>query len=78
MWTEANNKMYQKFEFKDFTEAFGFISKVALITEKMDHHATITNTYNLVELWLTTHDKGNTITQKDRLLAVKIDAIMNA
>lgn len=78
MWTEANNKMYQKFEFKDFTEAFGFISKVALITEKMDHHATITNTYNLVELWLTTHDKGNTITQKDRLLAAKIDAIMNA
>lgn len=78
MWTEANNKMYQKFEFKDFTEAFGFISKVALITEKMDHHATITNTYNLVELWLTTHDKGNTITQKDRLLATKIDAIMNA
>lgn len=78
MWTEANNKMYQKFEFKDFTEAFGFISKIALITEKADHHATITNTYNTVELWLTTHDKGNTITQKDRLLAAKIDAIMNA
>ena len=78
MWTEANSKLYQKFEFKDFTEAFGFISKIALITEKADHHATITNTYNVVELWLTTHDKGNTITQKDRLLAAKIDAIMNA
>lgn len=74
MWQEIENKLYQKFTFKDFVEAFAFMAKVAIVSEKMNHHATITNTYNTVELWLTTHDKGNTITEKDRSLAKKIDA----
>ena len=72
MWTEIDNKLYQKFTFKDFVHAFAFISKVAIITEKMDHHATITNTYNTVELWLTTHDAGNKVTDKDTKLAEQI------
>jgi 4a-hydroxytetrahydrobiopterin dehydratase len=78
MWQEIDNKLYQKFSFKDFVEAFGFMTKVAIISEKMNHHATITNTYSTVELWLTTHDKGNTITEKDRSLAEKIDGIVGA
>ena len=78
MWQEIDNKLYQKFSFKDFVEAFAFMTKVAIISEKANHHATITNTYNTVELWLTTHDKGNTITEKDRSLAEKIDVIIGA
>ncbi len=75
MWSETENKLYRKLKFKDFSEAMGFINRVALAAEKMDHHPTLTNTYNTVEIWLTTHDTGNTITAKDRELAKKIDAI---
>jgi 4a-hydroxytetrahydrobiopterin dehydratase len=75
MWQEIDNKLYQKFSFKDFVQAFAFMTKVAIVSEKMNHHATITNTYNTVELWLTTHDKGNTITEKDRKLAEEINAL---
>ncbi len=78
MWQEIDNKLYQKFTFKDFLEAFAFMTKIAIVSEKMNHHATITNTYNTVELWLTTHDKGNTVTDKDRSLAEKIDVIIGA
>lgn len=76
MWKEIDNKLYQKFTFKDFVEAFAFMTKVAIISEKMNHHATITNTYNTVELWLSTHDAGNKVTEKDIVLATKIDAIV--
>ncbi len=75
MWQEIDNKLYQNFEFKNFVEAFSFITGVAILSEKADHHATITNTYNKVELWLSTHDKGNTITEKDRKLAALIDGL---
>lgn len=77
MWQEIDNKLYKKFEFKDFIEAFSFMTSVAILSEKANHHATITNTYNKVELWLTTHDAGNTITEKDRKLANQIDATKN-
>jgi 4a-hydroxytetrahydrobiopterin dehydratase len=77
MWQEIDNKLYQKFSFKDFVQAFAFMTKVAIVSEKMNHHATITNTYNTVELWLTTHDAGNTVTEKDRKLAAQIDEINN-
>ncbi|MBO9620929.1 MAG: 4a-hydroxytetrahydrobiopterin dehydratase [Niabella sp.] len=73
MWEEKDNKLYRKFEFANFNEAFGFMTRVALIAEKMDHHPTWTNTYNKVELWLSTHDAGDTVTEKDRKLAKKID-----
>lgn len=73
MWTENDNKLYRKFTFKDFNEAFGFMTRVALAAEKMDHHPTWTNTYNLVELWLSTHDAGDVVTEKDHELAKKID-----
>jgi 4a-hydroxytetrahydrobiopterin dehydratase len=75
MWTEQNNKLYRKFQFKDFSEAFAFMTRVALIAEKMDHHPLWTNVWNTVELWLSTHDAGDVVTDKDRKLAAAIDKI---
>jgi len=73
MWQETNNKLYRSFEFKDFKEAFSFMTRVAILAEKMDHHPTWTNTYNKVEIWLNTHDAGDIVTDKDRELAKGID-----
>jgi len=76
MWQEKNNALYQKFEFKDFSEAFAFMTRVALEAEKMNHHPTWKNVYNQVEIWLNTHDAGDTITDKDKKLSAKIDALL--
>ncbi|MFM7223381.1 MAG: 4a-hydroxytetrahydrobiopterin dehydratase [Bacteroidota bacterium] len=78
MWTEQNNTLYRKFVFNNFSEAFSFMTHVALIAEKMDHHPTWSNTWNTVEIWLSTHDAGNTVTAKDTDLAAKIDAVLRA
>lgn len=75
MWKEENNTLYKKFEFKDFSEAFSFMTRVAMEAEKMDHHPSWKNTYNKVEIWLSTHDAGDTITEKDRKLAAIIDKL---
>lgn len=75
MWKEENNQLKRTFEFADFVEAFGFMSSVALVAEKMDHHPNWSNVYNKVEICLTTHDAGNTVTEKDRKLAAAIDKI---
>lgn len=69
MWLEENNELIAQFKFKDFKEAFAFLTEIALISEKMNHHPTWSNTYNKVEIRLSTHDAGNTITEKDRKLA---------
>jgi 4a-hydroxytetrahydrobiopterin dehydratase len=74
-WKDADNKLYRKFEFKNFSEAFAFMTRVALEAEKMDHHPLWTNVYNTVEISLSTHDAGDIVTDKDRKLAKKIDAI---
>lgn len=74
-WEEKNNSLYRKFEFKDFSEAFAFMTRVAMIAEKMNHHPKWTNTWNTVEFWLSTHDAGDTVTDKDKKLAEKIDAL---
>jgi 4a-hydroxytetrahydrobiopterin dehydratase len=73
MWEEKNNTLYKKFEFKDFSDAFSFMTRVALAAEKMDHHPKWTNEYNKLEIWLSTHDAGNVVTDKDRKLAGIID-----
>jgi 4a-hydroxytetrahydrobiopterin dehydratase len=78
MWKEINNQLYQKFEFKNFNSAFGFMSRVALAAEKNDHHPKWTNVWNVVEIWLSTHDAGNIITDKDRKLASLIEEIYQA
>lgn len=76
MWTEKDNTLYQKFTFKDFSEAFAFMTRVAIEAEKMNHHPLWTNVYNTVEMWLNTHDAGDTVTEKDHKLAKKIDALV--
>ena len=75
MWTEKDNKLIKTFEFKDFTEAFGFMCKVAIEAEKMNHHPNWSNVWNKVSFELTTHDAGNTVTEKDRKLASIIDQL---
>lgn len=75
-WEENNSKLYKKFEFKNFSEAFAFMTRVALAAEKMDHHPEWKNVWNTVEVWLSTHDAGNMVTDKDRTLAKKIDGLL--
>lgn len=75
VWEETNNKLYKKFQFKDFSEAFAFMTRIALVAEKMDHHPEWKNVWNTVEIWLSTHDAGDTVTEKDRKLADKIDEL---
>jgi 4a-hydroxytetrahydrobiopterin dehydratase len=76
MWTDINNSLYRKFEFANFSEAFAFMTRVALEAEKMDHHPKWTNVYNTLEIWLNTHDAGDIITEKDHKLAKKIDKLL--
>ena len=76
MWTETNNKLNKQFEFKNFLEAFSFMTRVALIAEKMDHHPYWENEYNKVTIRLSTHDAGNIVTPKDHQLAAAIDAVV--
>ena len=75
MWEEKDNKLTKTFQFKDFTEAFGFMTKVAIEAEKMNHHPWWSNVWNTVNFELTTHDAGNTVTEKDRKLAEIIDSL---
>jgi 4a-hydroxytetrahydrobiopterin dehydratase len=76
MWEEKNNQLYRKFQFKNFSEAFAFMTRVALEAEKMDHHPDWSNVYNIVEIRLSTHSAGDVVTEKDRKLAQKIDALV--
>ncbi|MFH6983939.1 4a-hydroxytetrahydrobiopterin dehydratase [Marinoscillum luteum] len=76
MWKEQDNKLTRTIEFKDFVSAFGFMSKVAIVAEKMNHHPNWSNVYNKVSFELTTHDAGNTVTEKDRTLAKAIDDLL--
>ena len=75
MWNEEDNKLKKIFEFNDFVEAFGFMTKVAILAEKMDHHPNWSNVYNRVTIELSTHDAGNTVTDRDLKLADAIDAL---
>lgn len=75
MWIEQDNMLKKTFEFKDFTEAFAFMTRVAFLAEKHQHHPNWSNVYHRVEIALTTHDAGNIITEKDYNLAKEIDLI---
>lgn len=76
MWKEENSRLKKTFTFKDFSEAFGFMTRVAIIAEKMNHHPTWTNTWNTVSFELSTHDAGNKVTERDRKLAEAIDKLL--
>ena len=75
MWQETNNQLKRSFKFKNFIDAFAFMTKVAFAAEKLNHHPNWSNVYNQVDILLTTHDAGNTVTEKDWQLAKKIDEI---
>jgi 4a-hydroxytetrahydrobiopterin dehydratase len=75
MWEEKDNTLYRKFVFNNFIEAFAFMTKVAILAEKYNHHPTWKNTWNTVEIWLSTHDAGNIVTIKDLELSIAIDGL---
>ena len=76
MWIEKENTLQQEFTFKDFSEAWAFMSRVALLAEKQNHHPNWSNVYNRVSISLNTHDAGDVVTEKDRKLAAAIDALI--
>ena len=76
MWTESDNKLSREFVFKDFSEAFAFMTRVAIAAEKMDHHPEWSNVYNRVSIHLSTHDAGDIVTEKDHKLAEEIDKLL--
>ena len=76
MWIEKDNKLCNRFEFKDFKDAFGFMTEVAMLAEQHNHHPYWTNVYNQVEIYLSTHDAGDIITEKDHKLAEAIDQLL--
>ena len=73
-WTEVNGRdaITKKFVFADFNQAFGFMTRAALVAEKLDHHPEWFNVYNKVDVTLSTHDAGG-VTQKDIDLATAMD-----
>lgn len=73
--SEGKSALVREYKFKDFVSAWGFMNKVALLAEKMDHHPDWSNVYNKVSIRLTSHDAGNKITGKDRKLAEEIDKL---
>lgn len=78
MWEEKDNALHATFTFTDFIEAFGFMTAVAMLAEKQNHHPEWSNVYNKVTIKLTTHDAGNTVTDKDRQLADSITEMISS
>ena len=74
-WTENDNELNKTFEFHSFLDAINWMVKASVEIEKQNHHPRWTNVYNKVQVSLSTHDEGNTITQKDRELAKALDLI---
>lgn len=75
MFQEENNTLKADFQFENFSRAFAFMTEVALQAEKMNHHPNWSNVWNKVEIRLTTHDAGDTVTERDRKLAAAIERI---
>ena len=74
-WSIRDGKLYRHIQFQDFSQAFGFMTQIAIVAEKADHHPEWFNVYNRVEIWLTTHDAGG-ISERDFALAAKIDLVL--
>lgn len=77
-WTEKDHALHREFTFPDFRRAFAFMTEVAFAAEQLNHHPDWSNVYNRVTVRLTTHDAGNTVTDRDRKLAARIDGIFAA
>ena len=76
MWKEENDTLSREFVFKDFSEAFAFMTRVAMIAEKLNHHPDWSNVWNKVRINLSTHDAGNVVTDLDKKLAQEIDHLL--
>lgn len=76
MWQEENNQLHKTFMFRNFSEAFAFMTRVAMLAEQHNHHPYWTNVWNKVDIFLNTHDAGNIVTEKDHALAKAIDALL--
>ncbi|MET0239241.1 MAG: 4a-hydroxytetrahydrobiopterin dehydratase [Sphingobium sp.] len=76
-WTYDADRdaLYRQFKLKDFSAAFGLMTRIALEAEKADHHPEWSNVYNRLQIWLTTHDAGG-VSKRDVALAEKIDALV--
>ena len=74
-WTEKDNKLTAEFTFEDFSQAWAFMTEVAILAERKNHHPMWTNIWNKVNITLTTHDEGDIITEKDRKMADSINKI---
>jgi 4a-hydroxytetrahydrobiopterin dehydratase len=74
-WLEQDGALIAQVVFADFAEAFAFMTRVALLAEAQQHHPDMSISWNRVEITLTTHDAGSTVTDADRRLAAAIDAI---
>ena len=74
-WTEKNDKLNAEFVFEDFSQAWAFMTEVAILSERKNHHPEWTNVWNRVTINLSTHDAGGVITEKDRKLADGISKI---
>ena len=77
MWQNKENKLSKEFKFRDFSEAFAFMTQVAIEAEKQNHHPFWSNVYNTVQIELCTHDAGDIVTQRDKDLSVAIDRIFS-
>jgi 4a-hydroxytetrahydrobiopterin dehydratase len=75
MWKQLEDALIAELEFKDFVDAFAFMTDVAALAEEHNHHPEWSNVYNKVTIRLTTHDAGNQVTYKDRKLAEAIEAL---
>jgi ribonuclease HI/pterin-4a-carbinolamine dehydratase len=75
MWQEKDNELFKEFTFKDFKQAFTFMQTIAHEAEERQHHPRWHNEWNKVQIWLSTHEAGNTITEKDRSFAALIDQL---
>jgi 4a-hydroxytetrahydrobiopterin dehydratase len=77
MWQETEQGLYRKFTFTNFKEAFAFMERVAAVAEKQGHHPRWRNEWNVVEVWLSTHEAGGSVTDKDKALAGAIDEVIS-
>jgi len=75
-WEEKDSKLCRSFVFGDFSEAFAFLTRVAILSEKQDHHAELFNLYNRVDISMNTHDAGDVVTEKDHQLAAAINKLI--
>ena len=76
-WIEDAGHLEREFVFADFSEAFAFMTRVALVAERNSHHPDWSNSWNRVTISLTTHDAGSAVTDADRELAAAIDLLVD-